>query len=100
MSLDDRALAERIEESRDLHTDSMRDSHAALGALVETGRETHDRQDRGEQSHVAQETSRRLSSGAVAGGALAAAGFGAALAALVTSPAFADQTTDVQMLQT
>ena len=101
MSIDDRALAERVEESQDLHSSSMRDTRAALDEMVELSRETSPRSvnpDEGRQ--VAQETTRLLSRGVMGGGALAAAGFGAVLVGLMSAPAFADQTTDVQMLQT
>jgi len=101
MSIDQRTLAERVEESKDLHSDSMRDTHAALDEMVDVG---HERiaggVDPDEGHQLASETSRLLSGGVMGGGALAAAGFGAALVALVGSPAFASQTTDVQMLQT
>ena len=100
MHLDDRALAERIEESRDLHADSMHETKAALDELVEVGQESRDTRDPEEDARVARDTGRRLTAGATSGGVLAAAGLGTALAAFVSSPAFADQTTDVQMLQT
>ncbi len=101
MSIDERALAERIVESKDLHSDSMRESHLALDEMVEVAQErTAAGVDPDEGRHVAQETGRLLSTGVMSGGALAAAGFGAALVALVSSPAFADKTGDVQMLQT
>jgi hypothetical protein len=96
MQLDDRALAERIEESSDLHADSMHDTKVALDELVEAGREAPTR-DPEEGSRVARATRRRLSAG---GGALAATGLGAAIVGMMGSRAFADQTTDVQMLQT
>jgi Ferritin-like domain len=101
MSIDERALAGRVEESKDLHSDSMRETHVALDEMVELG---HERVASGidpdEGRQVAQETSRLLSNGVMGGGALAAAGFGAALIALTSSPAFADTNADVQMLQT
>src|SRR5690349_3945238 len=95
MALDDRALAQRIEESSDLHTDSMRATRAALDEIVEVGRESHSARDPEEGTRVARETGQRLSAGA-----LAATGLGAAMVGLFASQAFADQTTDVQMLQT
>jgi hypothetical protein len=101
MSIDERALAERVEESKDLHSDSMRETHGALDEMVELGRERKaDAVDPDEGPEVAHETRRLLSRGVMGGGALAAAGFGAALVTLLSTPAFADQTTDVQMLQT
>ncbi len=101
MSIDQHAFAARVEESNDLHSDSMRETHVALDEMVELGHEHRaDGVDPDAGPQLAQETSRLLSSGVMGGGALAAAGFGAALVALVSSPAFATQTTDVQMLQT
>ncbi len=101
MSIDERAFAEHIEASQDVHSASMRDTHDALDELVELSRETPSRTvDLDEGRHVAQQTRRLLSNGVMGGGALAAAGFGAALVALMSTPAFADQTADVQMLQT
>jgi hypothetical protein len=101
MSIDERALAERLEESSDLHSDSMRDTRGALGEMVELGHERiADGVDPDEPRQVAHDAGRLLSNGMMGGGALAAAGFGAALIALMSSPAFASQTTDVQMLQT
>jgi hypothetical protein len=99
MSIDEHALAERVEESRDLHADSMRATHATLDEMVECNLDA-DAADRDEGPAVAQETSRLLSKGVMGGGALAAAGFGAALVGLMAAPAFAAQPADVQMLQT
>jgi hypothetical protein len=101
MTIDERALTEQIAESNDLHSASMRNTHDALTEMVELSRETSPRAvDLDQGRHVAQETSRLLAKGVMGGGALAAAGFGAALVALMSTPAFADQTADVQMLQT
>jgi len=101
MSVDQRALAARLEESNDLHSDSMRATHVALDEMDEVGHEhVADGVDPSEAHQLAQETSRLLSGAAMGGGALAAAGFAAALTALLTSPAFATLSTDVQMLQT
>ena len=101
MSIDERALAERVEESQDLHSGSMRETRVALDEMVELSRESSSGPVDLEQGRqVAQETSRLLSKGVMGGGALAAAGLGAGLVALMSTPAFADQTTDVQMLQT
>ncbi len=101
MTIDERALAERVEESRDLHSTSLRDTRVALDEMVELSREPSARAvDPEAGHHVAQETGRLLSKGVMGGGALAAAGFGAVLVGLMSTPAFAAQTTDVQMLQT
>ena len=101
MAIDERALAERIEESQDLHSDSMRDTHVALDEMVELGRERRAGDvDPAEGRQVATEASRLLARGVMGGGALAAAGFGAALLAVMSTPAFASAPTDVQLLQT
>ena len=79
----------------------MRDTHVALDEIVELAHEHRaSGVDPDEGRHVAQETTRLISNGVMGGGALAAAGFGAALVGLMSTPAFADQTADVQMLQT
>jgi hypothetical protein len=93
MSIDERALAERVEESQDLHSTSLRDTRVALDEMVELSRETP-------AAKVDPAEARLLSKGVMGGGALAAAGFGAVLVGLMSTPAFADQTADVQMLQT
>jgi hypothetical protein len=96
MDLDDPAFELLIEESRDLHRDAMRDTHATLQEMVDVASEQpperddeHDRQRRD-----------LLARGVQGGKALAATGLGAGLLAMMARPAFADQTADVQMLQT
>ncbi|MDQ1433516.1 MAG: hypothetical protein QOF59_332 [Actinomycetota bacterium] len=98
MTVDERALGALIEESNDLHSDSMQTTRTALAELVETGRETgaapaHDPEAGAERRAL-------LARGIGGGKALAAAGVGGALLALMARPAFADQSADVQMLQT
>ncbi len=101
MSLDSRALEARITQSQDLHSDSMRETHAALDEMVELGHEHRAADiDPDEGREVAQEASKLVSRGVMGGGALAAAGFGAALVGLMSSPAFAGEAGDIQMLQT
>jgi hypothetical protein len=103
MSIDDRALEELIEQSQDLHSDAQRASAGPLAEMTEVGLEQRaagavdveaNRAFAAERSRVAR------SRGFFTKGALAGVGFGAALLALMESPAFADQTADVQMLQT
>ena len=101
MSLDSRALEERITQSQDLHSDSMRETHVALDEMVELGHEHRTAVlDPDEGREVAQVASKLVSRGVMGGGALAAAGFGAALVGLMSSPAFASEAGDIQMLQT
>jgi Ferritin-like domain len=96
--VDERAMGALIEESHDRHRDAMRVSRASLEELVEVGREATICRD--ENDARASERRSLLAHGIGGGRALAAAGLGAALLALMARPAFADQTTDVQMLQT
>jgi len=101
MPIDERALAERIEESQDLHSESIRDTHAAIDEMVELHHESRPGDAEPEEGReVAREATHLLSNKMSSGGVLAAAGLGAALVALMSTPAFAAQTGDVQMLQT
>jgi hypothetical protein len=102
MSIDEHALDALIEQSDDLYRDSMRATVEPLAELTELGREK-----RANQSVALDEVSEfRARRGEIlrdlpfAKGALAAVGFGAALLALMEAPAFADQASDVSMLQT
>lgn len=94
MAPDDARLRELLEQSRDLHSDAMATTHVELDELVELAH--------GDPWNDVDPTTRRatLLRGLPTSGVLAAAGLGAAMAALVASPAFADKTMDVQMLQT
>jgi hypothetical protein len=98
MSVDERALGALIEESSDLHADAMRTTHGALHEMVDLGRE--DRMRSGDEPASGEERQALLTRGIGGGRALAAVGAGGALLALMARPAFADQTADVQMLQT
>ena len=94
MALDDTRLRALLEQSHDLHTDAMTTTRAALDEYVELAHEDpwHD------VDPVVRRTT--LLRGLPKSGVLAAAGLGTAMAALLASPAFADKTMDVQMLQT
>lgn len=102
MSYDEGRLEELIEESEDIQSDAMRSTRESLDEMVETGHETRARggQSREETEAFVEDRRRLLSRGVAGGGALAAAGFGAALLAVMEQPAFAAQSTDVQTLQT
>lgn len=94
MALDDTRLRDLLEQSHDLHSDAMRTTHVALDEYVELA---HD----DPWEDVDQGTRRAtLLRGLPKSGLFAAAGLGTAMAALLASPAFADKTMDVQMLQT
>jgi ferritin-like protein len=94
MALDDMRLGELLEQSHDLHTDAMATTHVALDEYVELAHEDPWR----DVDPVTRRTT--LLRGLPKSGLLAAAGLGTAMAALIASPAFADKTMDVQMLQT
>ena len=98
MSVDERAFAALIEESQDLHRDAMATTRTSLQEMVEIGRENAADPENDDPRSTHQR--RLLASGIGGGRALAAAGVGGALLALMARPAFADQTADVQMLQT
>lgn len=102
MPLDDRALGDLVEESQDLQVAAMRSTQESLDELVELG---HERRAHGdidpEASALTAAAARQgINKGLVIGGAVAATAFGTALMSLVSSPAFAANSADVQMLQT
>lgn len=103
MSFDDRALGELIEESQDLQSDAMRATAEPLRDLAEIG---HERLHRGIDLDEARDfaVNRRnvLRDSLRRGGALAAGGFGvgAAMLRVLESPALAQESPDVQILQT
>jgi hypothetical protein len=94
MALDDTRLRDLLTQSHDLHSDAMETTSVALDEYVELA---HD-----DPWHDVDPATRRttLLRGLPKTGVLAAAGLGTAMAALIASPAFADKTMDVQMLQT
>jgi hypothetical protein len=94
MALDDTRLHELLEQSSDLHTDAMTSTRVALDEYVERAQE--------DPWHDVDAATRKVTllRGLPKSGVLAAAGLGTAMAALLASPAFADKTMDVQMLQT
>ena len=102
MPLDDQALGELVEQSQDLHVDAMRATMEEIDELVELGHERRARNeiDPEESFLGAQAAQEGIRKGLVAGGAVAATAFGAALMSLASSPAFAASATDVQILQT
>ncbi len=99
MALDDTRLSELLEQSHDLHTDAMTTTRVALDEYVELAHDepVHDDSWRDVDPAMRRAT---LLGGLPKTGLLAAAGLGTAMAALLASPAFADKTMDVQMLQT
>lgn len=100
MQLDEHELYQRLEESKDIHSDAMRESGDLLDEFVELGQErrAHGDVDPEEGQAFAAERATSLKSGLVGVGA--AAGIGAALLALTETAASAATATDVQILQT
>jgi ferritin-like protein len=99
MALDETRLSALLEQSHDLHTDAMATTRVALDEYVELA---HDEPLHDDSWQDVDPATRRatLLGGLPKTGLLAAAGLGTAMAALIASPAFADKTMDVQMLQT
>jgi hypothetical protein len=100
MAIDDLRLRDLLDESQDLHSDAMTSSRSSLDELVELGHE--ERSYDSEMLAPVDEATRRstLVGGLPTSGVLAAAGLGAAMVAVIASPAFANKAMDVQMLQT
>ncbi len=101
VELDARAFAPLLEESQDLHSDSMNATREALDALVDTGQQAR-ANGAVDADEIADYSSRRsaLMPEHFGGHVLAAAGAGAAFATLMSSAAFASQPSDVQVLRT
>lgn len=103
MSFDDRALGELIEESQDIQADAMRATAEPLRDLADLGRERAGQQvDLDEAADFATNRRTVLRDSLRTGGALAAGtfGIGAAMLRVLESPALAQQSPDVQILQT
>lgn len=98
MSLDETALRGLMERSADLHSDAMRASRRGLTEVVER---TSDEQSDVDANRAFAASRRDMLHKSLLGmGGVAAAGLGAALLSIFDSPAFADQNTDIQMMQT
>lgn len=102
MPLDEKALDALVEESQDLQSHAMRQTRESLDEMVELGHERRARNEIDpEEATLGQQAARQgINKGLIAGGAVAATAFGAALMSLTASPAFAASSADVQMLQT
>jgi ferritin-like protein len=94
MAIDDSGLRGLLEQSDDLHSDAMKTTRVDLDEYVELAHEDP------WQDVDAATRRTTLLRGLPKSGVLAAAGLGTAMVALLASPAFADKTMDVQMLQT
>ncbi len=108
MSVDDGSLGGLIEESQDLQSDAMRQARAAVPELADARQGRRDEEADPEEVDRFNEHRRGLlddlglGTGGFARRGLLAGGFGAALAALIASPADAKTKNklDVQILQT
>jgi len=98
--IDETALSPLLEQSQDLHSDSMKVNRDSLDEMVELGQERRASNsiEDGETQEFA--TKRAELTPMFGGKLLAAAGAGAALAAVMANKAFASQPADVQILQT
>jgi hypothetical protein len=99
MTIDERELAELTQRSRDVHSDAMRETREPLAEIVEAGHEQRAQNEIDPEAGrtFAAKRNARLGKGL---GLLGGVGIGAAILGLFESPAFADKTSDVQMLQT
>lgn len=102
MPLDETALGDLVEESRDLQSAAMRQTRGSLDEMVELGHEQRARSeiDPSESALGVEAAREGINKGLLVGGAVATTAFGAALMSLAASPAFAASSADVQMLQT
>lgn len=99
--IDTEALAPLLEQSQDLHSDSMAATRSSLAEMVEVGQERRSGAEADPDETRAFSAERnRLMPDAFGGKMLLAAGAGTAIATLLAGEAFASQGSDVQMLQT
>jgi bacterioferritin (cytochrome b1) len=98
--VDEGALSPLLEESCDLHADSMAVTRESLDEMVEMGEERRAANSIDPEEIRAFAATRDQMTPTFGGKMLAAAGAGTALAAVMASRAFAAQPTDVQILQT
>jgi hypothetical protein len=102
VSIDDRALRSLIEESADIQSDAMRTTTSGLADVVEQGldRQAAGGFDPDETKAYHLERRQVLAKGLVGAGAFAGTAIGAGIYQMLTQPAFADTTMDVQAGQT
>jgi rubrerythrin len=101
VDVDTKALTPLLEQSQDLHADSMVTTTESLHEMVELGHESRSARAPDTEEAQAFATARdRLMPGNFGGKLLGAAGAGAALATLLASRAYASQPSDIQILQT
>ncbi len=102
MQYQESALSELMEQSQDLHADTMRTIPDRIEETIELGRADQLVRENniGQAQSFAASRSRELLSNGFGAGMLGALGVGAGLAVLFASPAFASLASDVQILQT
>ena len=100
MNLDERGIDDLIAESDDLHSDAMRATCDNLAELTDTAASNDASHDRDVIGDFGRRRTDLLAGAALAGGVLASGGLLTAMLRLFEGTAFADQSTDVQMLQT
>jgi hypothetical protein len=101
VDVDTQTLAPLLEQSQDMHADSMAATTESLTEMVELGHEQRATRAIDSDEAMAFATARdRLMPGHFGGKMLGAAGAGAALATLLAGKAFASQPSDIQILQT
>jgi len=107
MNIDEPAMGQLIEESRDLHADTMRDVRRTLPDLADVREDRRNEAIDPAEVNAVNDGRRaladrlQLDGGARrAGQVVAAAGLGSLLAALIASPVSAGKRTDVDILQT
>lgn len=105
MTIDDRAMAEVLEASQDIHSEGIRTAKAVLPQLEEIREERRGKGVNLAEIHRYNQGRRNLlrtlglGGGNVAGKA-ALGGLGGVVAALIATPANADEALDIQILQT
>lgn len=100
MTIDERGLKGLMEESADLQADAMATTKVALAEMVETSVDHTSNTNIEADRAFAARRREVLHKSLLGAGGLAVAGFGTALLSLFDSPAFADSSMDVQMMQT
>ncbi len=98
--IDEASLAPLLEQSQDMHSDSMASTTESLHEMVDLG---HQRRAAGidpDEAAAFNQARDHAMPSAFGGKLLAAAGAGTALAAIIAGKAFANQPSDIQILQT
>lgn len=100
LGFDEPALAALIEESRDIHSDSLRTLDESLSDFVDAGHQARASGLDPDEHDAFRDRRIEHVNGALAGKLVAAAGLGSAMVAMLAAPASASSSTDVEILQT